>query len=152
MKRRARGGSLIYTDPDVFTVYGLDDSETFQVLHFDPYPENNRILYYTYQKNHPEIETDEDRVLFPKSHEGIVIEAMLHLASRDYEDDAKTQLILQDYLRSLNQAQGAGNVAQDRLQFTPNGRHRVSTWIKYRDGRKIDWGTLFDRSDKIGFY
>jgi len=151
-KRRARGGSLITSDPDVFTVYGLDKSNTFQIIHFDPFPEEPRVLYYTYQKNHPEIETDEDRVLFPKSHEGVVIEAMLHLANRDYEDDAKTQVILQDYIRSLNQAQGVGNVAQDRLRFSPSGRHRWSQWTKFRGGRRIDWGQLFDRSDKIGFY
>lgn len=149
-KRRARGGSLIYSDPDVFTVYGLDDSETFQIIHFDPYPENDRILYYTYQKNHPEIETDEDRVLFPKTHEGVVIEAMLHLANRDYQDDAKTQLILQDYIRGLNQAQSVGNVSHDRLRLSPNGAHRFSQWTKYRGGRRVDWGSLFDRSDKYG--
>ena len=150
--RRGRAGALIYDDPDVFTVYGLDDSETFQIVHFDPYPAENRILYYTYQKNHPKIETDEDRVLFPKSHEGIVIEAMLHLANRDYNDDAKTQMVLHDYIRTLNVAQGSGNVAQDKMSLSPNGAHRRSQWIKFRGGRKVDWGKLFDRSDKIGFY
>lgn len=151
-KRRDRGGALIYGDPDVFTVYGLDDSETFQIVHFDPYPENDRILYYTYQRNHPTIETDEDRVLFPKTHEGVVIEAMLHLANRDYEDDAKTQMILQDYLRSLNTAQGPGNVTHDRMRFTPNGQHRRYQFSKWSGGRSIDWGAEFDRVDRIGFH
>jgi len=148
--RRARAGGFIYADPDVFTVYGLDESETFQIVHFDPYPENNRILNFTYQKNHPVIETDEDRVLFPKSHEGIVIEAMLHLANRDYTDDAKTQAVLQDFLRSLNQAQGSGNVAQDKMSLSPSGAHRQARWVRYRGGRRVDWGSLFDRSDKYG--
>lgn len=151
-KRRERGGSLIYSDPDVFTIYGLDESETFQILHFDPYPEENRILYFTYQKNHPVIETDENRVLFPRSHEGVVIEAMLHLANRDYNDDAKTQMILHDYIRSLNTAQGSGNVAQDKMSLSPSGAHRHAQWTKFRGGRKIDWGSLFDRAGTTGFY
>jgi len=150
--RRDRGNRFIYGDTDMFTVYGLDDSDTFQILHVDPYPEYARILYYTYQKNHPVIDTDEDRVLFPKSHEGIVIEAMLHLANRDYTDDAKTQAVLQDFLRSLNQAQGAGNVAQDRLSFSPSGAHRQAQYQKWGHGGKVDWGSLFDRNDKTGFF
>lgn len=151
-RRRARGNILLLGDPDVFTVYGLDDSETFQIIHFDPFPENKRILTFTYQRNHPAIETDEDRVLFPKTHEGVVVEAMLHLANRDYQDDSKTQLVLIDYLRSLNIAQSTGNVAQDRLRFTPSGQHRIAQRWKWGGIGRIDWGSEFDRSDRINFY
>ncbi len=152
-QRRKRGSSMVVSDPDIFTVFGLDDSQTFQILHFDPYPQFNRVLYYTYQKNHPVIETDEDRILFPKTHEGIVLEAILHLANRDYTDESKVQMVLQDMLRSINVAQGAGNVSQDRISFSPSGAHRRSVWARYGTaGRRIDWGQEFDRSDRYGFF
>jgi hypothetical protein len=150
-ERIARGNSLLLDDPNVFTVYGLDDSETFQKIHFDPWPDNERILNYTYQKNHPKIETDEDRILFPKTHEGIIIEAMLQLAHRDYEDSDKSQVVLQDLIRTINQAQAPGNVAQDRMRFTPNGKHRLAQYRSWRGGSRIDWGTAFDQLDNINF-
>lgn len=150
-QRRNRGSTLLTADPDMYTVYGLDPSETFQVVHFDPYPLEARILTYTYQKNHPVIETDEDRVLFPRTHEAIVIEAMLQLANRDYEDSQKTGQVLQDFLRTLNQAQSAGNVSQDRLRFTPNGRHRIAQRMKWGRGGRVDWGDAFDEARNIGF-
>jgi hypothetical protein len=148
--RRGRGGALITGDPDIFTVYGLDDSETFQTVHFDLYPKEARILNFTYQKDHPKIETDEDRVLFQRSHEAIIIEAMLQLANRDYEDSAKVEAVLRDFLRTLNQAQGAGNVAQDRMRLTPNGRHRQQQFLKWGRRGRIDWGSTFDMVNKIG--
>ena len=149
--RRNRGSTVLIGDPDCYTVYGLDPSETFQVVHFDPYPEYARILAYTYQKNHPTITTDEDRVLFPKTHEGIIIEAMLHLANRDYEDAQKVTLVLQDYIRTLNTAQGPGNVAQDKLRFTPSGKHRMAQYARWGGHGRINWGDSFDDVNKIGF-
>lgn len=149
--RIARGNTMLRADPNVFTIYGLDPSETFQVVHFDPWPDETRILNYTYQKNHPVIRTDEDRVLFPKTHEGIIIEAMLQLANRDYEDSDKVQVVLQDLLRTINTAQGPGNVSQDRMRMTPNGRHRRAERMRWRGGRRIDWGEAFDQLNNINF-
>lgn len=150
-RRRDRASTMLISDPDYFTVYGLDESETFQVCHFDPYPDEARILTFTYQKNHPPIETDEDRVLLPKSHESIAIECMLQLANRDYEDSQKTQLVLQDMIRTINQAQGAGNVSQDRMQMTPNGKHRMAQYRRWRGGARIDYGAAFDQVENIRF-
>lgn len=150
-RRISRGNSILLSDPDCFTVYGLDDSETFQKIHFDPWPNDERVLNYTYQKNHPKIETDEDRVLFPKTHEGIIIEAMLQLANRDYEDSSKTQLVLQDLLRTINTAQGPGNVSQDRMRMTPSGQHRIAERMRWRGGSRMDWGEAFDRIENINF-
>lgn len=150
-QRIARGNTVLLDDPHYFTVYGLDESETFQKVHFDPWPNDTRILNYTYQKNHPAIETDEDRVLFPKTHEGIIIEAMLQLANRDYEDSDKTQIVLQDLIRTINQAQGPGNVAQDRMRMTPSGKHRRAERMRWRGGRRVDWGEAFDQLDNVNF-
>lgn len=150
-RRRDRGSSMLIGDPEVFTVYGADDSDTFQVIHFDPYPGDQRVLTYTYQKNHPKIETDEDRVLFTKAYEAIIIEAMLQLALRDYEDSQKEQAVLRDLFRTINQARGTGNVAQDTMRLTPNSRHRLAQRAKWGRGARIDWGTTFDQANKIGF-
>jgi hypothetical protein len=150
-QRRGRGSTLLAADPEMYTVYGLDDSETLQIIHFDPYPDETRILTYTYQKNHPVIETDEDKILFQRSHEVIILEAMLHLANRDYEDSQKVEAVLRDFMRTINQAQGAGNIATDRLRFTPNGRHRIAQRNKWGRGGRIDYGTAFDQVNKVGF-
>lgn len=151
-QRRNRGSTLLVHDPEIYTVYGLDDSETYQIIHFDPYPNEARVLTFTYQKNHPVIETDEDRVLFPRSHEAIIIEAMLHLSNRDYEDAQKVELVLRDFMRTINQAQASGNVAQDRMRFTPNGAHRLAQHTKWGGRGGINWGDTFDMVDKVGFF
>ena len=151
-KRRNRNGSMLVSDPDVFTIYGLDDSETFQIVHFDPYPDEERILVFTYQRNHPVIETDEDRVLFPRSHEAIILEAMLQLANRDYADDTKVESVLRDFIRTINQVQSAGNVANDPMRLTPNSRHRIAQYNKWRGRGNIDWGSVFDQANRIGFF
>jgi hypothetical protein len=150
-RRRDRGSTILIAEPEVYTVYGSDDSETFQVIHFDPYPDAARILNFTYQKNHPKIETDEDRILFPKSHEVVIVEAMLQLANRDYEDNQKEQSVLRDLFHAINQAQGTGNVAQDRMRMVPDGRHRLAQTAKWRGRGRTDWGAIFDRSDTTGF-
>ena len=150
-RRQRRAHSVITGDPEVYTVYGLDKSNTFQLVHFDYYPEKARVLSFSYQKNHPTIETDEDRVLYPKTHEGVVIEAMLQLANRDYEDSDKSQVILQDLIRSLNQAQGPGNVGQDRMSFSPSGNHRIAQRRGWAGGSRMDWGTAFDQANRVGF-
>lgn len=149
-QRRDRGSTLLVADPDMFTIYGLDDSETFQIVHFDPYPDESRILNFTYQKDHPVIETDEDRILFQRSHEAIILEAMLHLANRDYEDSTKVDAVLRDFMRTINQAQGAGNPAGDKMRMTPNSRHRIAQRQKWGRGRGIDWGDTFDMVNRIG--
>ena len=148
-ERRARGGTLLVADPTAFTVYGLDDSETFQIVHFDPYPSEARIIPFTYQKDHPKIETDDDRILFQRSHEAIVLEAMLYLANRDYEDAQKVEAVLRDFMRTVNQAQGSGSVAQDKMRLTPSGRHRIAQRMKWGRGGKVDWGSAFDQVSNI---
>lgn len=150
-ERRDRGSSLQVGDPERFTVYGLDDSETFQIVHFDPWPDEARVLTFTYQKDHPVIETDEDRVLFPRSHEAIILEAMLHLANRDYADETKVEAVLRDFIRTINQAQSAGNVSADRMRFTPDSRHRHAQYSKWRGRGNVDWGEAFDLARNIGF-
>ena len=119
-------------------------------MHFDPYPKDARVLTFTYQKDHPTVETDEDRVLFQRSHEAIIIEAMLHLANRDYEDSQKIEAVLRDFMRTINQAQGAHSVAQDKMRITPNGRHRIAQRMKWGRGGRIDWGDTFDMVNRIG--
>lgn len=151
-QRRNRGATMLVEDPERYTVYGLDDSETFQIVHFDPYPEDARVLTFTYQKNHPVIETDEDRILFSRSHEVIVLEAMLQLANRDYMDSTKVEAVLRDLIRTINQAQGAGNIAKDPMRITPNARHRLAQRWKWHRGGRMDWGDTFDLVNRIGFH
>lgn len=149
-RRRGRGGSILLQSPEAFTVYGMDSGQVFQVLHLDPFPLEQQILQFTYQKIHPEIETDADRVLFPPMQEGMVLEALLYLANRDYQDDAKLEAVLRDYMREMNMARSMSPVTEDPLQITPDGSHRRAQRRRWGASAQYDYGAYFDRIDVYG--
>lgn len=150
--RSERGNTILTDQPRYFTVYGLTDDGVYQQIHFDPYFDEQQILSFTYQKNHPKIETDDDRILFPLRMEEIIVEAMLYLANRDYDDNSKLEVVLRDYFQSINTIRGTDNVAEDKMRITPSGAHRIAQYQKWNRGsRNVDWGTFFDRADKVGF-
>lgn len=149
-KRRSRGSNIRYGDPDIYTVYGLDPSSTYQVIHFDPWPDQTTMMEYNYQRTHPEIEVDADRILFPASNIALVIEAVLYLAKRDYEDDVSMQEVLAEFVRQFNTIQGQSKVTDDRKLITPGMRQRGYS-LRQRRGRGVryDYGDHFDRVDMI---
>lgn len=149
-RRRGRGGSIMVNSPEVFTVYGMDQGQVFQILHLDPFPSEQQILQFTYQRVHPEIETDADRVLFPPVQEGIVLEALLYLANRDYQDDAKLEAVLRDYMRELNSARSMSPMTEDPIQIRPHGGHRIAQHRRWGAGVRYDYGSFFDRIDAYG--
>jgi hypothetical protein len=150
-KRRGRGNSIMLQAPEVFTVFGMDAGQVYQVLHLDPFPLEQQILQFTYQKIHPEIETDADRILFPASHEGAVLEALLYLANRDYQDDSKLEAVLRDYVRETNMARTMSPMTEDQFQLRPSGNHRVAQHRRWGSGGiRTDYGAYFDRIDAYG--
>jgi hypothetical protein len=146
--RRARGTVIELGDPQFYTVWGLDDTNTYQVLHLDPWPLEQTLLQYPYQRVHPEIETDDDRVLFPQPHMSIVIEVLLRFANRDYEDDTRMQDAMQEYLRQFNAVKGNNSVVQDVKQFVPD-RFRARSVRTRRSYVAYDYGDYFDRVSSV---
>jgi hypothetical protein len=141
-RRRARN-TMRVADPEVFTVYGTQNGR--QVVHFDPYPENARMLQYEYQKRHPEINSDNDVIHLPHTYYGALIDVMLHLINRDYDDNAKMEVVLRDALRSHNLALANQGVTESHLRLVPANSVRRSMREAYGlvDGN-VDWGDYFD--------
>jgi len=149
--RMRRGGSMLVQNPEVFTIYGLTQFNYQQVLHVDPWPYEVQILSYAYYRNHPEIDSDNDRILLPATKLDAVIEGMLYLATRDYTDDAKVQIVMADFMRSLNSAGGSPGETEQRMQLSPNMRHKFQRRSQWGRGMRVNWGSLFDRSNRVGF-
>ena len=151
-RRRSRGGTILTGDPQFFTVYGMAADGLHRLVHLDPYPEDQRVLTFPYQKVHPEILNDNDRLLYPHRYISVIIEGVIYLAKRDYESDERMGDSLQDFLREFNRQQGNPEITSQRMQITPSGLHRQRQRQKWaRGSSNIDWGDFFDRIDKVGF-
>jgi len=149
--RRSRGGTLLTHAPEIFTVYGVDAGQVYQILHLDPFPLEQQILQFTYQIVHPEIETDADRILFPASHEGVILEALLYLANRDYQDDSKLEVVLRDYMRETSAVRALSPMTEDPFQIRPSGSHRIAQHRRWGAASpRLDYGSYFDRIDVYG--
>ena len=151
-KRRSRSSTILTGDPEHFTVYGMAADGLHRLVHLDPYPEDQRVLTFPYQKIHPEILNDNDRLLYPHRYISVIIEGVIYLAKRDYESDERMGDSLQDFLREFNRQQGNPEITSQRMQLTPSGKHRQWQRAKWtRGSRNIDWGNFFDRVGKVGF-
>lgn len=146
-RRRAGGRTITYDDPQWYTVYGLDPTETYQVLHLHPWPKQQTMLQYNYQRVHPDIRVDDDLILFPQAQLSIVIEAVLYLANRDYEDDTRLQAALQEYLAQFKSVKGENRITSDKKSFTPHVIRARSVRQRRDGGVRIDYGDAFDRVD-----
>lgn len=150
--RRKRSGIEVDA-PRVYTIYGLNDAQTAQVIHFDPYPDEVTILDFPYIKIHPEIDSDNDKILYPKRVIEVIIEMMLQLAYRDYEDDDRMQVALIEMITKYNQSVGKSTATDRRKIMRPNNRTRQDIYRAYRaGGANIDWGDTFDRAGNVGFF
>ena len=144
--RRSQGRTVTLDDPKVYTVYGLDPSESYQVLHLHPWPQEQTMLQYYYQRLHPTLEHDVDHVLFPQTQLGMIMEAVIYLANRDYEDDQRMQAALMEFMQQFKTAKGANMVVQDKKILTPwrGGRARSVRDIRGMGGARFDYGEFFD--------
>ena len=145
--RRAERG-ITTGEPRMFTIYGMNDTQTAFMVHFHPWPESQRLLRYPYQMIHPEINSDNDKILFPARYISAIIEMVLQLALRDYEDDAKVEQALVDMLRTYNQQVANPDVTGTRMRIGKSNRIRRSMQRSFGfGGNRIDWGGWFDKSD-----
>ncbi len=149
-RRRASTGITV-GEPEVYTVYGMNDGETAELVHFDPYPESARMITYTYQREHREIDSDNDKIFIQNRYMEAYIEMVLQLALRDYEDDAKMQATLADMLRNFNQQRANPGVVEGLPRMRPRNRTRADIRRAAESaGLRINWGSFFDRVENTG--
>lgn len=152
-RRRRYGNKIQVGEPEVFTIYGLNDAQTAEIIHFDPWPDKVQILNYPYVKQHPIIDSDNDKILYPKRVVEVIIEMVLQLAYRDYEDDDRMQATLVEMIRKYNQSVGKKTVTQNRRVMRPDGRTRREVYRAFRSGGgNIDYGDAFDRVGNFGWF
>jgi hypothetical protein len=150
---RRRDSGLSVGEPRYFTIYGMNEAETQELIHFHPFPDNARLLDYQYQRNHPDVNTDNDKILVPLRYREALVEMVLQLAERDYEDDANTQAVLGDMLRTFNQQGSAQEITEDRKVMKPRNSMRSKVRSAYaRGGLRFDYGDYFDRHGHSGRY
>jgi len=144
--RRGQGRTIVLDNPHHYTVYGLDPTESYQVLHLHPWPIEQTLLQYSYQRLHPTIEHDVDHVLFPQTNLGMIMEAVIYLANRDYEDDQRMQAALMEYMQQFKAIKGQNMVVQDKKVLTPwrGGRARSVRDTRGLGIARYDYGDYFD--------
>lgn len=146
-ERRLRRGTanILLTEPQVCTVYGTTENGNAQMLHFDPWPQYARVLRFPYHKLHPVIDSDQDVILYPLTYREPLIEIILAIHNRDYEDSAKMEKVMQDSIRSHNMQQSNPGLNDAKPRLEPSGETRASVYESYRgSGADVDWGDWFD--------
>jgi len=146
-QRRRDGRGIEVDDPQVFTVWGLNPGQSAQLIHFDPYPDAARLLTFHYQKVHPEINSDNDKLLYPERYLEVLMDTVLEVANRDHEDDSKVQQLLIDAITKYNQQLSNPSLGSDETPvIRPSRSIRRSIRRKYGAGKyRWDYGDAFDR-------
>ena len=132
-------------EPKVFTPWGFDDETEHRLVILEPFPASVRTLLYPYQKVHPEMRVDTDKLLFPMRYEPAIIDACIYLLKRDIEDDGAAGNMLVEYLNNLNQIMSKKEYGSERKRISPSTLHRRREYQKWcQQGGRIDYGDLFD--------
>jgi len=145
-ERQKENTDIITGDPMYFTVYGMDPNNTYQVIHFHPFPAQETMMEYSYIRLHPEVKNDADLILYPDPQVGVIIEAVLYLANRDYEDDQRLNDALQEFVRQFDVTVGKRTMVSNLMMIQPKVSRMRSTRSAGR--LKIDYGEFWDRYDK----
>jgi hypothetical protein len=135
-------------DPTKVTIWRHDDQGEHRVAVFDPYPDTARIVAFEYQKLHPKIELDNQRVLFDQRREDLIMSGVEYLILRGPEDDMRAQMLLGEFLQSQNIAVSKDEIGTKRTRITHSQERALRERSKWqRKGRRINWGAYFDRAN-----
>jgi hypothetical protein len=146
--RRQQRTSFESGDPDVVTIWEQDDQGEHRQAIFDQYPDTERLVRFDYQKLHPQIELDNQRILFQQKHEELLMSGVEFLALRGPEDDTRAEMMLADFLAQQNMAVARQEIGKEPTILSPSQRRAYQQRIKWRrKGRRIDWGSYFDRAN-----
>jgi hypothetical protein len=143
MRRKNPG---IHTDdPSVFTIYDMNEGQTTTLMHFHPFPKNARLLQFSYQSVHPEINSDNDKILYPQRYMEFVINATEKVCLEAYEDSPKADRTLIEMMRNYNWQTPAITDSLPRLR--PANQIRQSMQQAAGLGSiRVNWGSFFDRA------
>lgn len=135
-------------DPTKVTIWRHDDQGEHRVAVFDPYPDTLRLVAFEYQKLHPKIELDNQRVLFDQRREDLIMSGVEYLILRGPEDDQRAQLLLTEYLQNQNIAVSKDEIGTKRTRITHSQERALRERGKWqRRGRRINWGAYFDKAN-----
>jgi len=153
LSRRRMDSGLVTGEVESWTIYGTNDAGTVQLIHFHPWPKNARMLLYTYQRDHPKLDSDNDQIRIETRYSEVYIEAVVNCALRDFEDDDAIQQNIADMLAGLNSALSQGEMTRDKKVFRLANRRRKAMRRGARQGgMSIDWGDEFDVAGNTGYF
>ena len=147
-KRHSEPGIQL-DEPAYFTVKSINSGETNQLVHFHPYPKYQRLLQYDYQRVHPDITSNNDKILYPDTAISVLMDAIMVVAKGDLEaDDGAVARVMERFMSGYNQNQANAGPNARRVELRPMNDVRV----QFRQGSiraKIDWGSeFFDRTEE----
>jgi hypothetical protein len=149
LKRRVEPG-IALGDPQVMTVYGLNTGETNQLGHFHPWPKEARLISFDYQRTHPTITSNNDKLLYPDAAVHVLLDAVLEIVNSDLEaDDSKMTRVLERRVREYNQQQTHAGPTAPRLELRAANQFRQDALRFRRYGVRINWGDYWDRASEI---
>jgi hypothetical protein len=148
-QERRGSGEIAVGEPSVFTVKGTNDGKTNQLVHFNVYPESQRLVTYDYQRVHPDITANNDKIMYPDTAIVLLIDAILEIANGDMEaDDAKVTRVLERFMRGYNQNQANAGPAAKRIVLYPENDTRKQFRLGIARAR-VDYGAdFFDRTEE----
>jgi hypothetical protein len=142
------GNNLVLDDPHYFTIFGVSNSR--QVVVFHPWPENARLLTYEYQRNHPKITSDQDTVYYPVTYRTALIDLLTYIARRDYEDDARIEAVLRDWLSDHSRERSNPGATASRIEMQLANEVRQSVHAAYGVPTNTDWGDYWETGAIFG--
>lgn len=148
--REARLHKLAYStgDPDTVALWMDDTQGEHRIAIFNPYPDDAKIVRFEYQRVHPDMETDNQRILFERRNEELVIAGVEWLLLRGPEDDQRATGLLQEFLTQQMNAVAQTEIGQQRTRITPSEARAWQQRTKWRSrGRRINWGSYFDKAN-----
>lgn len=146
-KRRARSG-IQTSDPEFWTIYDMNEGATTQLIHFHPFPSDARLLTYTYQSIHPEINSDNDKILYPQRYMEFVISAVYQRCLAAYEDTDKADKELMQMIQRYNWQ--TPDITETIPRMRQSNQVRISMNRAFgHGGTRINWGRHFDVAGNV---
>ena len=135
-------------DPSYWTIYDTNVGQTTQLLHFHPYPSTARLLTFTYQSQHPEINSDNDKILYPQRYMEFVIHAVYQRCLDAYEDTAKADKALIEMMQKYNWQTPDLTETLPRLRQSNEVRRSMQQAYGF-GGLRTNWGRHFDIAGNV---
>jgi len=147
LREKRYGQGIEVDDPQYFTIWGMNDAQTAYIVLLHPYPDERRMLTFEYQRNHPEVNSDNDKILYPNSYLSAIIDMVLYIAHRDFDDDEKMQITLMDKIREYNMQASNPTLTDKKMILRPRNRTRTDIRKGFGNVVRINWGTYWDRQN-----